>query len=157
MLPVQDSSLKHVVCSLSLNGAATERWMNDGSMEQGIGRPQSKLIAQRTDHLKLRWDMILLSSRSGFLVWMALNSRIIPFGQDMRMRFMHAIQSFLQISYWHQCIWVLFNLVVRFRVMHMTWPRFIFDPPLHVQPRRTNVGNNEVLEQLWKEILSRAL
>lgn len=99
MLPVQDSSLKHVVCSLSLNGAATERWMNEGSMEQGIGRPQSKLIAQRRDHLKLRWDMILLSSRSGFLVWMALNSRIIPFGQDMRMRFMHAIQSFLQISY----------------------------------------------------------
>lgn len=54
--------------SLSLNGAATERWMNEGSMEQGIGRPQSKLRAQRRDHLKLRWDMILLSSRSGFLV-----------------------------------------------------------------------------------------
>lgn len=94
---------------------------------------------------------MLLSSRGGFLVWMALNSRSIPFGQNMRMRFMHAIQSFLQISYWHQCIWPLFNPVVRFRVMHMTWPWFIFDPPLHVQPRQTNEGNNEVLEQLWKE------
>lgn len=85
--------------SHSLNGAATERWMNEGSKEQGIWRPQSKLGAQRRDHLTLRWDAILLSSRGGFLLPMSLNSRSLPFGQDMRMRFKHAIQSILQISY----------------------------------------------------------
>lgn len=47
MLPGQDSSLKHVVCSLSLNGAAPEGWMDEESREQGKRRPQSKLIAQR--------------------------------------------------------------------------------------------------------------
>lgn len=73
--------------------------MNEGSAERGTGRPQSKLIAQRRDHLKLRWDMILLSSRDGFLVWLASNSRRMPFRQDMRIRSMHAIQSVLQISY----------------------------------------------------------
>lgn len=73
--------------------------MNEGSTERGTGRPQRKLIAQRRDHLKLRWDMILLSSRDGFLVWLALNSRRMPFRQDMRIRSMHAIQSVLQISY----------------------------------------------------------
>lgn len=90
-----------MVCSLSraLNGAATERWMNEGSKEQGIWRPQSKLRAQRRDHLTLRWDVILLSSWAGFLGPMSLNSRSQPFGQDMRMRFKHAIQSFLLISY----------------------------------------------------------
>lgn len=51
--------------SLSLNGAAGKRWMNEGSMEQGIGRPQSKPLAQRRDHLKLRWDTITLSSPGG--------------------------------------------------------------------------------------------
>lgn len=33
--------------ALSLNGAATERWMDEESREQGKGRPQSKLIAHR--------------------------------------------------------------------------------------------------------------
>lgn len=70
MLPVQDSSSKHVVCSLSLarslNGAEKERWMNEGS--RGKGRPQSKLVAQRRDHLELRWDLVRLSSWVDFLV-----------------------------------------------------------------------------------------
>lgn len=47
MLPVQDSSLKHVVCSLALNGAGMEEWMDEESSEQGKGRPQSKIMAQR--------------------------------------------------------------------------------------------------------------
>lgn len=47
MLPVKDSSPKHVVCSLPLNGAAAEGWMDEESREQGKGRPQSKLVARR--------------------------------------------------------------------------------------------------------------
>lgn len=35
------------VLSLSLNGAGKKGWMDEGSREQGKGRPQSKLIAQR--------------------------------------------------------------------------------------------------------------
>lgn len=35
-----------MVC-FSLNGAQTEAWMDEESREQGNGRPQSKLIAQR--------------------------------------------------------------------------------------------------------------
>lgn len=68
-------------------------------MERGTGRPQSKLTAQRRDHLKPRWDVILLSSQDGFLVRLASNSRSMPFRQDMRIRSMRAIQSALQISY----------------------------------------------------------
>lgn len=48
-------------------------------------------------------------------------------------------------------MWLLFNPVVRFRVMPITRLRFIFDPRLHVQLRRTNVGNNGVPLYLWKE------
>lgn len=73
--------------------------MNEGSAERGTGRPQSKLIAQRRDHLKLRWDVTPLSSRDGFFVRLASNSRSMPFGQDMRLRSTHAIQSVLKISY----------------------------------------------------------
>lgn len=73
--------------------------MNEGGRERGTGRPQSKLIAQRRDHVKLRWDMSLLSSEDGFLVRLASNSRSMPFRQDMRIRSMHAIQWVLQISY----------------------------------------------------------
>lgn len=73
--------------------------MNEGSAERGTGRPQSKLAAQRRDDLKLRWDVILLSSRGGFLVRLASDSRRMPFRQDMRIRSVRAIQSVLQISY----------------------------------------------------------
>lgn len=79
-----------MVCSLSLNGAAAAGWMDEESREQGKGRPQSKLTAQRERSFvaQVGYDPAFISG------WMALNIRSIPFGQNVRMRFMHAIQSF---------------------------------------------------------------
>lgn len=93
-LPIQDSSLKHVVCPLSPNEAQMKGWMDEEGREQGMGDHKVSSKPRGRDHLELRWDMILLSCQDDFLLRMALNSRNIPFGQNTRKKFMHAIQSF---------------------------------------------------------------
>lgn len=95
--------------------------------------------------MPLRWDVILLPSEGGILCVGAVGYQKYSLWTGKMRKFMHAVQLLLQISNRHQCTWALFNPVVRFRVVHMTGPRVIFDPPLHAKLRRTNVGNNEVL------------
>lgn len=96
----------------SLNAAETERWVNEGSMEEGTGRPQSKLTTKRSHRQSSGGIGRGFHLRVDFLCGWCSVAGVHPLDRIWEWGFRHAIQSFLQISFWHQGIWVLFNPVV---------------------------------------------